>query len=121
MVVEVLGLRNSLKRSEPRLGIASSVALALGSVVGCCFLLLGVDSPGLRAAWKVVAPVLVAGSIVLSIIEVRDLDENPEPDLSDREHFWLLLVGSALGILAMVPVLVANLIYAFAPHLWPAA
>jgi hypothetical protein len=118
--VEVLGLWDSLKRGEPALTIFRDLALAIGSVAGCCFLLLGVDSEGLRAAWKAVAPVLVAGSIVVSVIEVRDLDRNPEPDFSQREHYWLLLVGSGIAILSMVPILLANLVYAFAPHLWPA-
>lgn len=119
--IALLGLRGSLKQRGSRLVMIGDVAMSVIAVAGLCLLLLHVESEPLRAAWKVVAPLLVVGSISLSVFEIREVERSPEPDLSQRERYWVVLVGSGLGILSMVPILLANLVYAYAPHLWPAA
>ena len=82
--------------------------LAAVAFAGMLLLVTGNDSPSLKTAWKIVAPVLTATQLYLNIRgranHMRDAGDKPD---------WQTRAGD-LGILLFVaPALALNLAYAF--------
>jgi hypothetical protein len=113
VVISLLDLREGLKRGHSVLRLVVESAILALAAAGFVLLLVGFETPLLRTAWKLVAPILVLASVGVSFIEVREVEQAPDPDFSPRENYWMVLAGSTLAVLLAVPVLLANLVYAY--------
>jgi hypothetical protein len=111
--ISLLDLREGVKRGHSLLRLLVESAIFALAAAGFVLLMVGFETPLLRNLWKVVAPVLVLASVGVSFIEVREVEQAPDPDFSPRENYWMVFVGSTLAVLLAVPVLLANLVYAF--------
>ena len=118
LVVTVLDIRDSLERKWPRWLLALDVTQTVLAILGMLLWLTGSAPEPLRVAWRVVAPLLVAGFVTASVLEVRSLERKPDPDLSARENAVMLHIGLALGILVMIPILCINWLLAYGGLPW---
>jgi len=118
--VHFLAIRDGFKQNESRQTSLLATLLASTATTGFLLLMLGVRAAPVIMLWKFVAPTLVVGEVVFSIFEIRNLEREPAPGFSERENRGIIDFGSLLGILLMAPILLANLVFAYGRHLWPA-
>lgn len=120
LVLTVFDVRDSLQRKWPVWQLGLDLALEVVAMVGMLLWLTGSAPESVRAAWRVVAPLLVAGLVAISVLEVRDMERTPDPELSPREHAVVLHLGLIGGILTMIPILCVNWLLAYGRLPWSA-
>jgi hypothetical protein len=111
--VVALDAREGRRRGLPLAWTLIDLALGAVAAVGVALWLAGSAGESLRAAWRFVSPVLVAGFVAASVLEISWIEREALPELSAEERRSAVLVGSALGIAVTVPALVINLSLAF--------
>lgn len=88
----------------------------LVTVIGTLLWRASPPSEALRLAWRPVSVGLVVVGLAVAVIEVRGIyrdERDREPDLTARERFWTVFVGTALLFLFVVPAYWMNWRFAF--------
>jgi hypothetical protein len=120
LVLTVFDVRDSLQRKWPVWQLGLDLALEVVAMVGMLLWLTESAPESVRAAWRFVTPLLVAGFVTISVLEVRFLERTPEPDLSPRANAVVVNLGLAGGILTVIPILCVNWLLAYGRLPWSA-
>ena len=107
-LVTIVTIVDDLRSNDPLWDTASDVILLPLGLVGIVLYLLGVPHPDLKAAWKLVAPIIIAGQLATNLLG-RYLwkKRNPTED-SDAIRFT-----DITATLLLVPMFMANLAFAY--------
>ena len=85
------------------------------AVIGLVLYAVKVSQPALLSAWKVVAPLILIGSVVLLATVILDL--KPDPEMSRLGNVLLPMVVIGAFALAGLPLIVVNFRFARGRHL----
>ncbi|HYI12595.1 MAG TPA: hypothetical protein VEK57_26325 [Thermoanaerobaculia bacterium] len=92
------------------------IALSVFTVLGMVFYATRIAVPQLVAAWKAIAPLLLAGYIVRLALGWPELMVQ-DSDSTVTEHRIVVCIALAAAAVALVPAIVINFRFARARHL----
>jgi hypothetical protein len=115
-LLSVLGWLDDESGTGAQIESAVDFVVSVTTIAGLTFYALRLQTPKLIAAWKVVAPLILAAEVVLLVLRWPDLVAH-DPEFSAAENQVLLAVGLTFAAALLIPAFIINFRFANGRHL----